>query len=142
MNKIYFYYPDKPYAELMNFYYSEIIINNKKYKTVEHYFQACKATNEKDHEKIRRAPSPRIAKKMGLKVKLREDWESVKEDIMLTALRAKFTQHSRLREVLLSTGDSKLYEKSPKDMYWGYKGKNRLGILLEQVREEIKNGEL
>lgn len=139
MKNIYFYYPNQPYAELMNFYKAQMVIEGKEYATVEHYFQAVKATNENDHEFIRTSPTPKIAKERGRKITLRKDWESVKEMVMLKALKAKFTQHTKLKEVLLSTGDAKLHEDSPKDMYWGVKGKDRLGILLMIVREKLSN---
>ncbi len=32
------------------------------------------------------------------------DWDLVKEQIMMEALRAKFSQHSDIREILLGTG--------------------------------------
>lgn len=138
---IYFYYTQDPFSELMNFYKAKMVINNKDYATVEHYFQACKATNEQDHEYIRTAPSPKIAKERGQQIKLRSDWEKVKEDVMLVALRAKFTQHANLKEILLSTENHRLHEKAPKDMYWGCKGKDRLGVLLMLVRKELRNGQ-
>ncbi|CAG8778813.1 7980_t:CDS:1, partial [Acaulospora morrowiae] len=66
-------------------------------------------------------------------------------DVMLTALRAKFTQNEDLKEILLGTGDSQLVEASPTDSYWGNarksdgtEGKNMLGILLMQVRDELR----
>src|SRR5438309_1142191 len=61
---------------------------------------------------------------------------------MKDALIAKFTQHQEIREILLSTGDSILIEHTFKDSYWGDggdgHGKNKLGILLMEVREELK----
>lgn len=139
MKDIYFYYPNQPFAELMNFYRAKMVIDGKEYVTVEHYFQAVKATNDKDHEFVRTAPTPKVAKERGRKITLRKDWESVKETVMLKALKAKFTQHPKLKEVLLSTGDARLHEDSPKDIYWGVKGKDRLGILLMVVRGELSN---
>ena len=72
---------------------------------------------------------------------LRRDWESVKDQVMLEAVRAKFTQHDDLREVLLGTGDAKLVEHTENDNYWGDggdgSGKNRLGQLLMQLRAEL-----
>ena len=54
---------------------------------------------------------------------------------------AKFSQHDDLKILLLSTGEAKLIEHTENDAYWGDggdgKGKNYLGILLMQVREEI-----
>ena len=76
------------------------------------------------------------------KSSLRQDWEDVKDDIMLEALRAKFTQHNELKELLLSTGDAALVEHTFNDSYWGDggdgSGRNMLGTLLCQVREELK----
>ncbi|MBC8139830.1 MAG: NADAR family protein, partial [Armatimonadetes bacterium] len=54
-------------------------------------------------------------------------------------LRAKFDAHTELRELLLSTGTETLIEKTSTDDYWGCgtdgTGKNRLGELLEELRE-------
>jgi ribA/ribD-fused uncharacterized protein len=61
---------------------------------------------------------------------------------MLEAVRAKFTQHDDLKEILLGTGDAKLVEHTEWDSYWGDggdgSGKNRLGHILMQVREELR----
>jgi N-glycosidase YbiA len=74
-------------------------------------------------------------------VKMRNDWESVKDGIMEFALLAKFTQHEDLKEKLLSTNDAKLIEDSPYDSYWGSarNGKNMLGLLLMKVRDSIRS---
>jgi ribA/ribD-fused uncharacterized protein len=50
---------------------------------------------------------------------LRTDWESVKDDVMRDAVRAKFTQHEDIRAVLLGTGDELLIEAAFNDSYWG-----------------------
>lgn len=80
--------------------------------------------------------------KMNTELKLREDWDNVKEDIMRQALRYKFTQNVALRESLINSGTNRLVEYTPKDLYWGTfwdkKGKNRLGILLESIRDELR----
>ena len=72
----------------------------------------------------------------------RNDWESVKEDVMYKALQAKFSQHEKLRQLLLGTGERELIEHSPHDSYWGDggngTGKNRLGVLLLKLRKEMK----
>lgn len=41
---------------------------------------------------------------------LRKNWESVKEQVMRKALRAKFEQHAELRALLLATAPAKLVE--------------------------------
>jgi len=61
---------------------------------------------------------------------------------MRDALRAKFTQHSSLRSLLLHTGDAELIEHTKNDRYWGDggdgTGKNRLGQLLMELRAKLR----
>jgi N-glycosidase YbiA len=84
-----------------------------------------------------------VAARMGRSRKrpLRQDWESVKDSIMHEAVRAKFTQHADLREVLLGTGDARIVEHTQNDRYWGDggdgSGQNRLGEIL--MREELRS---
>lgn len=87
-----------------------------------------------------------MIKKMGRmrKVKLRDDWETVKEEIMMTALRTKFLTYDKLKQLLLSTGDKMLVEHTTNDTYWADgggngKGLNRLGVLLVELRTELRN---
>ena len=73
--------------------------------------------------------------------KLRRDGESVKVGVMREAVRAKFTQHEDLRELLLSTGDAKLVEHTEDDAFWGDggdgRGQNMLGRILMGVRDSL-----
>ena len=137
MSDIYFYREREPYGELTNFWSAPFILDGAEWPTVEHYFQAQKALDPQEKERIRLADTPMQVKQMGQKVSLRPDWEQVKEEVMLRALRAKFDQHPDLAMVLLRSGDSRLHEDAPRDRYWGVKGKDRLGALLMQVRKEI-----
>ncbi len=92
---------------------------------------------------VRQAKSPMIAARIGRSWKrpLRKDWEAVEDSIMHEAVRAKFTQHADLREILLGTGEAEIVEKTEKDKYWGDggdgRGKNKLGQILMRVREEL-----
>lgn len=141
-----FYLPADPYGELSNFAPFPIKLGGKRWPTSEHYFQAQKFAGTAHEEEIRRAKKPKLAAEMGRDRKrpLRRDWESVKESVMLAALRAKFTQHDDLRALLLGTGDARLVEHTTNDAYWGDggdgSGKNRLGHLLMQLRAELRNG--
>lgn len=143
MSTIYFYSVADPYGEFSNFAYYPIRLKGKIWPTTEHYFQAQKSKENKLQEKIRRAKTPMLAARMGRnrKMKIRRDWESIKINVMYDALRAKFTQHDELREMLLSTGSSKLVEHTENDAFWGDggngKGKNWLGKLLMKLREEF-----
>lgn len=139
-----FYSPGDPYGELSNFAPFPIKLGGKRWPTSEHYFQAQKFAGTSHEEDVRRAKKPRLAAEMGRDRKrpLRRDWESVKESVMLAALRAKFTQHDDLRALLLGTGDARLVEHTANDAYWGDggdgSGKNRLGQILASVREELR----
>jgi ribA/ribD-fused uncharacterized protein len=75
--------------------------------------------------------------------RIRPDWEEIKEAVMLSAITAKFKQNDPIRAVLLATGSRTLIENSPVDYYWGCgktgTGRNRLGVLLMRVREELRS---
>lgn len=136
-----FYAVNEAYGEFSNFAPFPIFLGGKRWPTSEHFFQAKKFAGTPHEEEIRRAKKPRIAAEMGRDRKrpLRRDWESVKDSVMLDALRAKFTQHAALHALLLSTGDARLVEHTEMDSYWGDGGgKNRLGQLLMRVREELR----
>jgi ribA/ribD-fused uncharacterized protein len=144
-NKIYFYGTRDEYGFLSNFYRSSIVISGVKYPTTEHYFQSKKFEGTSREKTIREAASPMEAAMLGRdkKFKIRKDWESVKEDVMYTALKAKFTQNSYLRAELLKTGTKELIEHTKNDSYWADggdgSGKNRLGILLMNLRKELSD---
>ena len=132
---------DGEYAFLSNFYYSPFMFQGRQYPTVEHFFQAHKAKTYEDFISVLVEPTPKGAKQVGRNIKMREDWETVKDTIMLEGLRAKFSIKG-LREKLLATGDEELIEGNHwHDTYWGVcngVGKNKLGKMLMQVREEIR----
>ncbi len=141
---IHFYSASGEYGCFSNFSRHSIFLKGKRWPTSEHYFQAQKFAGEPDEEEVRKATKPMQAAQMGRDRTrpLRRDWESVKEQVMLDALRAKFTQHEELKAVLLGTGDAVLVEHTEKDSYWGDggdgSGKNRLGELLMKLREELR----
>ena len=90
--------------------------------------------------------NPSEAKKLGRKVKLREDWEEVKDRIMYEIVKSKFELNSIMKEKLLGTKDNYLTEGNTwHDNYWGScncpkcngKGDNKLGLILMRVRKEL-----
>jgi N-glycosidase YbiA len=139
-----FYSTTGEYGCFSNFSRHTVFLKGKRWPTSEHYFQAQKFADTEHEEALRLCKKPSEAAAMGRsrKLPLRRDWESVKESVMLDALRAKFTQHDDLKAILLGTGDAKLVEHTANDSYWGDggdgSGKNRLGQLLMQVREELR----
>lgn len=129
-----------PFAFLSNFFPSTFYMDGKKYPDVEHAYQACKSLSEDDHELIRNAASAGMAKQLGRKVKLRDDWESVKLDLMRKLITLKF-ENPLLRELLLMTDDAELIEGNNwNDTFYGIcrgKGQNWLGKLLMEERKRI-----
>lgn len=130
------------YRFLSNFHLADVEMDGEIYSSTEHAFQAAKTLNKKERKAIRKAKTPKEAKKLGRLVKLREDWESVKFVVMLDVVRRKF-QHPELAELLLATEDAELIEgNSWNDTVWGVcngKGTNWLGKILMLVRRELKD---
>lgn len=144
MKEINFYFRKEKYGWLSNFHRSEQIVNGIIYFTNEHYYQSMMAKDPLVRWWIASAPNPFLAMKAGEALRkdkeLRDDWNTMKVKIMLIGLRAKF-KNPLLRQKLLDTGNAILHEDSPTDKFWGKKGKDMLGKLLMQVREEIRGGD-
>lgn len=138
-----FYRANRPYGEFSNFAAFPIEIDGRIWPTSEHYFQAQKFAGTEHEEQIRLTESPMKAANMGRDRNrpLRLDWNRVKNDVMRTAVEAKFSQHPQLRCLLLSTGEMELVESTKTDSYWGDggngQGKNMLGKILMEERAKI-----
>lgn len=89
---------------------------------------------------IRACKTPAEAKRMGRKVRIRDDWGLTKEAIMLDLVRQKF-RDPLLARMLIDTGNVYIEETNTwGDTYWGVcdgNGLNKLGNILMQVRNEI-----
>ena len=138
---------DGHWAFLSNFYWIEIEFEGITYPTNEHFFQAMKTLDVNERRAIANCRTPGQAKRMGRRVALRPDWEDIKESVMLEGLCLKFADE-QLADWLLETGDEELVEGTTwHDNEWGncscpkcahIEGKNKLGRLLMQVRDMIK----
>jgi len=144
---IYFYKADKPYGCFSNFSPHEIIIDNKKWPTVEHYYQAHKLLGTPDQhlmEVIRQVETPEQAAAIGRDRArtVRVDWKTAKNEVMWQGVLTKFLTHKEIQAVLLNTGEELLVENSPRDYYWGCgkdgTGQNQLGKMLMQVRSYLQ----
>lgn len=139
-----FYKIDDEYGCFSNFAHYPIKIKGKTWPTTEHYFQAQKFAGTELEHKIQKQKTPSNAAKMGRsrKFPLRKDWGKVKDSIMYEAVLKKFQQHEDIRKILLNTEDKKIIEHTTNDSYWGDggdgSGKNKLGIILMQVRKHLK----
>ena len=133
------------YRWLSNFWISPMEIDGKLYRTVEHYFQACKADNDNTHDIIRTQKTPGDAKRFAKSIVLRKGWNKMRMDVMRKGLRAKFDQNPELKIELITTYPQELQEGNKwNDSYWGIdletgKGENHLGKLLMELREEFMN---
>ena len=129
------------YFFLSNFYPTKIKYNGIQYLNNEAAFQAQKCTTMEDRIKFSYL-NPSDAKKLGRRIILRNDWESVKISIMREIVFEKFKQNPHLTEKLLDTGNIYLEEGNNwGDRIWGTVngvGRNELGKILMEVRKEIK----
>lgn len=144
---IYFYRIKDEYGCFSNFAHYDFVLDGKRWITSEHYFQAQKFPGTEYEEAIRLLDSPMKAAEMGRNrdLPLRADWEMVKDDIMRKAVLAKFSQNDEIKEILLSTNNETIIEKTSNDYYWGCgkdgSGKNMLGTILMEVREKFSTNE-
>lgn len=139
---------EKPFGAFSNLYRRPIEFEGQKYATSEHAYQAGKASKAAVRKWILAAPTPALAAMAahGLYVwDVVPEWALIKFDRMRAVLRAKFDQHSDLRELLLSTGNARLVEagtvNNAVNRLWGEvegKGENMLGVMLMELRTEYR----
>eukprot|EP00756_Hemistasia_phaeocysticola_P015236 Hpha_TRINITY_DN15393_c1_g6::TRINITY_DN15393_c1_g6_i1::g.87350::m.87350 len=132
------------WGQLCSFWPSEFEVRGHQYPSLEHFFQAMKFEGTFHADQVRRAPTPEDARARGKDRTrpIRPDWDAVKDSIMLEGLRNKFSQDLDCQAVLTGTGSRKLLFSDSNDDYWGIgpggMGKNKLGMLLMSVREELE----
>ncbi|PVD23800.1 hypothetical protein C0Q70_17074 [Pomacea canaliculata] len=109
-------------------------------------------------QKIMGTKNPAEQKRFGRKVRNfdKEVWAVKAPGVVKRANNAKFSQNKHLLQQLLSTCPNTLAEASPRDRLWGirleasnpkakdrrqWRGKNLLGHILTEVREELMKEE-
>jgi ribA/ribD-fused uncharacterized protein len=140
---------EKPYGAFSNLFRRPVIFEDCEFATAEHAYQAGKARKPEVREWILSAPTPSLVAMAahGLYTwDIVPNWSQLKYERMRRVLHAKFCQHGDLRQLLLSTGDARLVEEGKVDNVvnrtWGEvngKGLNMLGVLLMEVRSELRN---
>ena len=126
------------YQFLCNFFPNHIQYKGKIFESSEAAYQSEKCPGS---EHLFVGITANESKKLGKKLKLRLDWDQVKNGIMEEILRIKFAPGTPLAQKLLNTGDEELVEEiSWQDVYWGVcngVGQNHLGKLLMKIRSEL-----
>lgn len=139
-------------------------IDGVAWRATEYYFQAQKfqtpadAYAEMTKKQIGPGSLPGVVSGKSKQTKLTSarkyqntdpEWFKISDTVMLKAIRAKFSQHPELREVLLSTYPKMVIEDTKQASYteiiWGagknYTGCNLLGQILMHVRQELHDGQ-
>jgi ribA/ribD-fused uncharacterized protein len=165
MREIRFYRASGPFGFLSNLYRLEIPIwvpdefdekgnlvrKAASFWTSEAAYQYGKPRKQEVADWLVSAPAPHLcaAAAHALFVfDVRSDWNQIKVDRMRSVLRLKFdsTERYPLCQALLATGDAVLIEASNTDAFFGIgkkgNGKNMLGKLLMEVRDELRSESL
>ena len=155
MEKFTFFFSNS--SVFSNWYMCKIEINSKEYCCSEQYFMEQKALFFNDLESakyIMATKSAYFMKKRGRAVTgfCKNAWEEKSKEIMYQCVYAKFLQNSDLTAKLFQTYGTILAETNPFDTLWGiglsaenpkalnqdnWRGKNWLGNILMQVRQEL-----
>jgi len=129
------------YNFLSNFYPCKVKLDDVVYPSVEHAYQAAKTLDKDERKPFHKHPLPTAgaSKKLGRKLTIRPDWESVKIKVMEDLLVQKFADKD-LKKRLQETEGAELVEGNWwGDTFWGVDkkkgGKNHLGKLLMKIRD-------
>lgn len=146
-------------GEFQQCYKSEFKTGDITFVTAEQYMMYHKSILFSDYDiadKILLTNNAKEQKALGGQVKGFNEkwWNKHCDEIVFNGNVLKFTQNTRLFNLLMATGDRKLVEASPYDSIWGigldedtaritppeqWKGKNKLGIILDKVKLELQN---
>lgn len=133
----------KEYRFLSNFHTCNIVYQGDIFTSTEAAYQARKCKNQIDYQLFWDngiCVRPNIAKTLGLKVQLVDDWDDIKLRVMKEVNLLKFAIPD-LKEKLIATGDAYLEETNNwNDVYWGVCngiGENNLGKILMEIRNGL-----
>ena len=133
------------YRWLSNFWTAQIHREGRVYRSVEHSYMAAKSDDPAWKDYCQATVNPGDVKRASRAQTLIPEWEDRKVEVMLDCLRQKFL-NPQLRALLVATGDAYIQEGNRwGDKFWGVdlrlnppRGLNKLGLLLMQVRDEVR----
>jgi ribA/ribD-fused uncharacterized protein len=139
------------YHFLSNFATCPITYEGIDYPSTEHAYQAAKSLDENVRLKMSKLKTVGLSKREGQRIRIRKDWNQVKNQIMYDVCKLKFNiPYFKLQ--LLSTGGAFLEEGNTwHDNYWGVcycgncpmhkrqpkENQNHLGKILMKIRDEL-----
>ena len=155
-----FFHENEENGCFSNWYPAEFDYAGKHYLNVEQFMmfqKACQFNRDDVAKKILDIGDPDTVKKMAREIKVSDyvwkRWNITCRLIVKKGVKAKFSQNPDLLDALLGTGTELLAECSPYDDRWGigidikdddrldvskWKGNNYLGVILMEVREELR----
>jgi ribA/ribD-fused uncharacterized protein len=145
------------YSPFSNFYYAPFDVDGITFHSVEQYTQFSKAKLMNDDvtaQTILKQIDPADQKALGRRVSNfdRDLWDQHARRIVKEGCDKKFNAHPNLRSILKQSGERRLAEASPTDVYFGiglslrdslavsevnWVGKNELGKILMEIRAEL-----
>lgn len=154
-----FFTKDSPFS---NHHLVKQEIEHTSYNCNEQYYMCQKALTFKDQKSadaIMNETDPGKQKGLGRDINItnfnQTTWNDKCREVMKNGLKAKFSQNENMKRLLLETGTNEILEANPRDSYWGVglslkdrriwkshswwgNANNHLGILLVELRRELK----
>lgn len=129
------------YSFLSNFWDCAVEYEDIVYPSAEHAYVAAKTMDIGIRHELVEVKTPGLVKRMGRKIVLRPDWESIKLDVMIDIVWDKFERHPALMQKLQATKPHDLIEGNTwGDTTWGQcpvgNGTNWLGRILMSIRDK------
>lgn len=132
------------YRWLSNFSPCKIILDDVEYPSVEHAYMSAKSNDEEWKKYCSDVNNTAgQVKKQSRRVKLVDNWDLIKIDVMKQCLIQKFNQEP-YKTKLIETGDLHIQEGNRwNDKFWGVclktnQGQNHLGKLIMEIRNNLK----
>ena len=122
---------------LSNFAPVTVEYEGMSFPSVEHAYVAAKTTDLEKRREIQQVPTAGQVKRLGRRLKVREDWEDIKVDVMRDLLIQKFSQEPYKTKLIQTRGYYLEETNTWGDTFWGVcegVGDNVLGWILMEIR--------